>query len=393
MTPDQGDLTGLRLATAVLADWMTGAALPLWCGPGHAGPGRGFIDDFDRAGRPAPEPRTAVLVQARQIYVYSHAALLGWPHGLAAAGDALQLVQDHGWAPGGGWVRSIGRAGGVADPTIDLYDNAFMLLALAWFARATGEATAIGWAHRTLDAIEARMRLGDTPGFANTWPEEPGPRLQNPHMHLLEAMLALHEATGEARFGTAARGLVALFQERLFDPATGTLAEYFGPAWQRLPEAYPGRVTWPGHHFEWVWLLYQAKARLGIETRSEAMALQGFAERHGMDADTGLVRYAVTEQGVPLDRSIRLWPQTEALKAALMMLEHEGQSAAAATRILHNLLRLHLDRAPRGTWTETYDGAGKPVIGRIASTSLYHILVAYAELVRVTGRSGAATSP
>ncbi len=166
-------------------------------------------------------------------------------------------------------MRALGRGGGVADAAVDLYDNAFVLLALAWFARATGSAAPIAAAHRTLDAIEARMRAGDTPGFANAWPPEPGPRLQNPHMHLLEAALALHDATGggEARFTDLARAMVSLFRERLFDPATGTLAELYGPAWQRLHEPYPGRQIWPGHHYEWVWLLHQAEARTGLGAR------------------------------------------------------------------------------------------------------------------------------
>lgn len=373
----------LRSAAKAFGAWMTGAALPLWCGAGHAGPGLGFVDELDTRARPVEAPTTSVLVQARQVYVYSHAAALGWPHGLPAAKSALAFLRQHGWRAEGGWVRSLGREGGVSDPTVDLYDNAFVLLALAWFARATGDGAAIDSAHRTLDAIEARMRLGDTPGFANTWPFEPGPRLQNPHMHLLEAMLALHDATGEARFTDAARAMVTLFQERLFDPATGTLAELYGPAWQRLHEPYPGRQIWPGHHFEWVWLLHQAEARTGLDARAEARALFRFAGRHGQDAGTKRVRYAVTEEGVPLDRSIRLWPQTEALKAELSMAEREGRDPAGAARVARNLLRFHLVGVPRGTWVERYDGDGRPEGERVLGTSFYHLFVAYAELLRV----------
>ena len=275
-------------------------------------------------------------------------------------------------------MRETGADGAVLDPVIDLYDQAPVLLALAWLARA-GEAEALGWAHRTLDAIERRMRLGDTPGFANTLPEAPGPRLQNPHMHLLEGLLALYAASGEARFGTAAREVVALFRERLFDPATGTLAEYYGPAWQRLPEPWPGRSIWPGHHCEWVWLLDQARQLLGSAVGGEMRALAGFARRHGRVPRYGLLRYAVTEAGETLDPTIRLWPQTEALKAALVL------RPDWAPGLLRGLMGLHLARRPRGLWTETYDGGLRPVAGPIPATSLYHLFVAYAEVRRVVG--------
>ena len=365
----------LRRAALPFLDWMETAALPLWCRGGR------FAEQYDEAARPVPRQGVTTLAQARQIYVYAHAAQLGWPHGLPVAMAAWRRLRDRAWADG--WVRETAADGTVLDPVVDLYDQAFMLLALAWLARA-GAAEAIGWAHRTLDAIERRMRLGDTPGFANAWPDTPGPRLQNPHMHLLEALLALQAVTGEARFAAAARDLVRLFQARLFDPATGTLAEYYGPAWQRLPEPYPGRVTWPGHHCEWVWLLHRAAAQLGLETRGEASALLGFARRHALEPRTGLLRYAVAETGAVLDPMLRLWPQTEALKAALVRPDAAGPDWAP--RLLRGLMALHLSPRPRGLWTETYDEARRPVAGPIPATSLYHLFVAYAELRRALGR-------
>ncbi|RYI98939.1 MAG: hypothetical protein EON47_18200 [Acetobacteraceae bacterium] len=332
------DPAALRQAAAPFLDWMETAALPLWGAARY--PDGAFVEQLDAAGRPVPRAGRTTLAQARQIYVFAHAAVL--------------------------------------DPVVELYDQAFVLLALAWLARA-GEAGALGWAHRTLDAIERRMRLGDTPGFANASPEAPGPRQQNPHMHLLEALLALHAAGGEARFATAARAMVALFRERLFDPATGTLAEYYGPAWQRLPEPWPGRTIWPGHHCEWAWLLDQARTLLGSDAGGEARALLGFARRHGREPRHGLLRYAVTEAGEVLDPTIRLWPQTEAVKAALAL------RPDWAPALLRGLMALHLARRPRGLWTETFDAGLRPVAGPIPATSLYHLFVAYAEVRRALG--------
>lgn len=377
----------LQAAAMAFHAWMTEAALPFWCTVGYGGPRAGFIEHLDPNARPIVTDRRSTLIQARQVSVYAHAATLGWRQGLPVAEEALRFLLRHAWRGEGGWARVLRHDGEVLDSTLELYDNAFLLLALAWFARAAGDAEPLAWAHRTLDAIEAQLRRGDTPGFLNSTPDRPGPRLQNPHMHLLEAALALHDVSGDARFAELARSLVRLFTERLFDPATGTLAEFYGPAWQRLPEPYPGRQIWPGHQFEWTWLLYQARPRTGFDAREQAKALVAFAERHGFDAASGLVRYAVSEEGAPIDPSLRLWPQAEALKAELALVEHEGRSPAGAVHILRNLLSLHLARTPRGTWTERYEAAGRPVAGRIPAEMLYHLFVAYAELMRVAART------
>ena len=57
------------------------------------------------------------------------------------------------------------------------------------------------------------------------------PRRQNPHMHLLEALLALHVATGEKNWLRRAGALVDLFKRRFVDPQTGALIEFFGEDW------------------------------------------------------------------------------------------------------------------------------------------------------------------
>ena len=82
------------------------------------------------------------------------------------------------------------------------------------------------------------------------------PRRQNPHMHLLEALLALHAATGEKNWLRRAGALVDLFKRRFSDPQTGALIEFFAEDWSPRP-GDEGRLREPGHQFEWVWLLYE----------------------------------------------------------------------------------------------------------------------------------------
>jgi mannose-6-phosphate isomerase len=50
---------------------------------------------------------------------------------------------------------------------------------------------------------------------------------QNPHMHLLEAYLALDEAAPGRGYLDRAGALIGLFKGRLFDPEVGVVREHF----------------------------------------------------------------------------------------------------------------------------------------------------------------------
>jgi mannose/cellobiose epimerase-like protein (N-acyl-D-glucosamine 2-epimerase family) len=172
-------------AQAAFRSWMFGKALPFWAGAGHDGPGRGAHEHLKLDGSPGSAPYKRMRVQARQIYAFSNAALMGWGRGEALARDGYDFITRCGERSDGGWVRRLSPDGDkVVDPAIDLYDQAFVLFALAWYARLTGEAEPLLRARRTLEWVRRNMARAPG-GYCCVLPEEPGPRQQNPHMHLL----------------------------------------------------------------------------------------------------------------------------------------------------------------------------------------------------------------
>jgi mannose/cellobiose epimerase-like protein (N-acyl-D-glucosamine 2-epimerase family) len=373
-----GGTLGARLDD--VASWLYEHALPFWSRVGVDGT-CGFVEHLTLDARPADVGYKRLRVQARQTYVFSHAAVLGFGGGLNAAENGWRFMCAHGWLPTGGWARRLGRAGGVVDPTLDLYDQAFALLAIAWWIRASGDADAAGWAHRTLDAIDERLRAPHGVG----WLSEEGrdaALLQNPHMHLLEALLALHDVTGDEAFRSRAAVLLDLFESVLFDPATGTLAEYFVDRWMRAPGGL-GRVVEPGHHYEWVWLLHRAARTLPCSL-APAGALFSFAERFGCDPETGLVYDEVLDDGSVRTGNHRSWPNTEALKAHLAVFEREGVlNGSRLTQIVDNLLRYFLAAQTTGTWVDHLDARRRPLVDKIPASTLYHMFLALTELLRV----------
>ncbi|MFT4034166.1 MAG: AGE family epimerase/isomerase [Patulibacter sp.] len=363
--------------------WLWTSALPLWSSIG-VDADLGFTEHLTLQGRRADVEYKRLRVQARQIYVFSHASTLGYEAGADAARNGWEFMTTHGWLASGGWARRCGRMGGVLDPTLDLYDQAFGLLATAWWLRANDDQSAVAYADDTLAAIDHRLRVPGVPGWQSA-EDQTQTREQNPHMHLLEGLLALHEATGESRFLDRAAEVIELFESTLFDDHNGVLHECFGADWSPLSEPR-GRLVEPGHHFEWVWLLHQAERYLPGASRL-ASALFDFATQHGIDQPSGAVIDAVLDDGTPADRGTRTWPHTEEIKAHLARLEATGEfDEARFVQLVDLLFSKFLSRQPAGTWDDHFAADGALQVDKIPASSLYHVFLAFAELMRVAER-------
>ena len=253
-----------------------------------------------------------------------------------------------------------------------------MLFALAWYARLTKRDEPLERARRTTQWIGAHMRQPPR-GFCNVLPGEGGARQQNPHMHLLEAMLALYETSREPAYLELAHELVDLFRRSLFDGRTGTLGEFFDDDWSPSPGELGDHVE-PGHFYEWVWLLDQYGRTTGADVSREMTALYTSANARGVDPATGLVWDGVARDGRVRQRASRLWPQTEALKAHVAMTRLGEAKSGAIPAIVRNLGERFFSACPPGAWNDQLDAPGEPGAARIPTSSFYHVFMAYAEL-------------
>lgn len=369
-----------------IRDWVFNATLPWWAANGVDRTHGGFVEQVTPDGRDANIPFKRTRVTARQIYVFSHAHMLGFSPGLDLARHGVDYLASKTWlGPDKGFARRLSREGAPIDATPDLYDHAFVLFAFSWHYRASGDPASRDWMHRTLDFIEAKLRVTGGEGF---WHEQPpkGWRQQNPHMHLTEACLVAFEATGEARFSTLARELVSLFTTRFFDLETQTLAEYFTEGLARAP-GEDGRITEPGHQFEWSWILNACRKLLGMQLAPQIRALASFAEHNGVDPATGIAFNQVRDDGTPIDRASRTWPNTERIKSAIALHELDGVDPSSVIETSGRVLfDRYLSQNTPGTWIDLIDASGKPVPGNAPASTLYHVFLAFAEVLRVSDK-------
>ena len=166
------------------------------------------------------------------------------------------------------------------------------------------------------------------------------------------------------------------------------LGEFFEATWNPA-SGPPGDHIEPGHHYEWVWLLDLYERLTGVDVGAEIDALYRSARRHGTDLRTGLVWDVVGRDGSAKQRSTRLWPQTEALKAHIAMHRRNPSADAAGLipQVVRNLGGRFFRGCPAGAWVDQFDDSGVATADKIPTSSLYHVFMGFAELDRLAAET------
>src|SRR5262249_37659182 len=370
---EAGGMSDAAREAAALRHWLFVEALPLWWQLGADRAHGGFHEAIDLDGTPLPRPHRARSI-ARQAFCYCEAGRLGWDGPWReAARHALDYFRKHFVGTGAIVASVVGLDGRVEDARFDLYDQAFALLACASGHRVFGEAD--GW-RRQAAALRAALEQDYAHPLGGFRADRNGglPQSANPHMHLFESALAWLAIDDDPAWRRMADGLATLAQEKLIDPASGALREFFAADWS--PTAgVEGRICEPGHHYEWAFLL-DRWARLTGRGRPAAVArLIAFADRQGIDRKRGVAINAVLTDGAIHDPVARLWAQAERIRAYRVE-QRPGSDVAAAIAGLQRFLAT----PTRGLWFDQLTADGQMVIEPARATSLYHIIGAVAEL-------------
>jgi mannose-6-phosphate isomerase len=366
----------LRAGVADLGTWLRVAAWPTWLAHGIDRARGGFFEALSLDSKTCAADFRRLRVVARQIYVFSEAHRAGLPGAAEAVQIGLRFLEHHAVHPEGGYAWRFDLDHRAIDPTRDLYDHAFVLLALS-------SATAVEPAEKLrpealhlLDWIEREFPHPEG-GYMESLPHST-PRRQNPHMHLLEALLAAYEAFGDARFIDRAHRLVDVFATRLFDAQSHALPEYFDEALQPVRKDGIFLVE-PGHHCEWVWLLhrYQALSAPRPDLQDVSRSLMAFVDRFGIDPVHGGLVDVLSSRGDVLGPAARLWPQTERLKAEFLRADPDPDRQSQALAGMAAFL------LPDGLWHERRDPNGVYGLQPAPASSLYHITAAILTVERL----------
>lgn len=353
-----GRFTSLPQAAAELDAWLRTAALPLWGTVGTDDETGGFREGLTLAGQPF-DPRRRARVQARQAFVFARAAADGLPGPWASIAErGFDWFASHAGRPDGLFATTLDITGARTTPETHLYEHAFVLLALAALGRGRAAEAVLSALDPFRHPQGGYREAGEHPFQANA------------HMHLLEAAIAWEQADGGGAWTALADELTELALTRFIDPDSGALHEFFDAEWR--PLAGEAGLIEPGHQFEWAWLL----ARRPNARRMAAARRLFEVGRRGVDRGLGVVVNALHPNLTLRDPAARLWPQTEHLKAALILGDETAALEAA------NAVAAFLDTSVRGVWRERMAAHGGFVEQPAPATSLYHLYLAIRELTR-----------
>ncbi|RED48557.1 AGE family epimerase/isomerase [Aestuariispira insulae] len=370
----------LRAHFHAFEEYIREGMLPLWRGYGWRD-GIGCHERLDSDSLAPVQDFHRLMNLSRQLFVFSCAFKM-WRNPVDAhhAKCLYETLTSKFWdETHGGWFFSIHADGSPKDRRKDLYGHAFLLFGLAHFNRVFEVEEAIELARKTDDLLQEKLKL-DSGWFAfeasEDWQIQDRALRQNPHMHLLEAYLALEASDHDPRWRLRILTMAQLTVSQLMDAQTGLIREYFDENGAPCPER--GDLVEPGHQFEWSWLIGEI-ARLagpsgGLEEKRQAVF--EWTERTGMDPQTGGIYNQLNITGAVQDKAMRLWPVTEYLKAvstlpSLAPVQRQERLADGLAFLMDHYLQHD------GRWHEHLAQDLTVTSDFIPASSMYHLMMAY----------------
>lgn len=351
--------------------WYINDAIPLWIDQAYDQDHGGFYEALNFDGQPITGQPKRVRVQSRQIYTFSQIHSLGWNEKAGAIAkkgfeDFLAMAcSDEGTR---GCAHTLHHDGRISDDRRDLYDQAFLLLACSSMWATFKDERAVKLAEATLAFLDRELAI-----YKEGWAESDHhemPRRQNPHMHMFEASMALNHGAPDNRFAAYPQKLFNLFH-LFYDNHENVIREYF----DEMLIADETKPVEPGHMVEWVWLLKKYEHFTDAKTNHFRDHLFQKAQEIGADKDFhGLLADSVMLGTDKFTSTKRLWPQTEYLKASLILAEEGNQSAMqTAENIIKSLFTTYLDTSVNGLWVDRYSATGVANAPNVPASILYHL--------------------
>jgi mannose/cellobiose epimerase-like protein (N-acyl-D-glucosamine 2-epimerase family) len=302
----------------------------------------GFVTAFADDGAVLDPAGRHLVQQARYTLGFALGCRFGLLQGCAEAAEhGLAFLRGPQRDPvhGGWWWLLDGST--PVDRTKHAYGHAFVLLAAAEAVRAGLPARDL--LEDAFGVLEERFWLHDDGLYADErsedWTVLSPYRGQNANMHLCEALLAAHAATGEARFLDRAEEVARRVCLDLAGQTGGLLWEHYDADW-RADLAYnrdrPDDMFRPwgvlsGHLMEWAKLLvvlHQAQPNpWAIPTTERFFAA---ATGRAWDAEFGGFLYSFALDGRIVDDRKYHWVTAEAIGAAAALSAATGNAAYRA---------------------------------------------------------------
>ncbi len=328
-------------------------------------------------------PNKYLVTQARMVYGFSLVHRLGLGKSLGDYLHAAELgyrfmVESLLDREHGGFMSVAAPNGDVVDSRKLLYGNSIAIYGLVEFHRATNAEPPLRLALEIFRSIHSHCHDSQHGGWIEhadrgfrelsyTLPAAKGIvgvaglKSADAHLHWMEALAELYQATGDQAVGESLHEVLQLSRAWFFPPGAQFAQPLRTRDWRSIGGSRYDLVSY-GHELEFAWLMIRAQRVLGLAPAWDHFhALVGRVLHAGWDFGRGGVYFSGRTTGTATDRRKVWWTQAEALAALVDGWEERSpEYEMALSGLVDWILTRHVLSAD-GIWITSTDELGKPL--------------------------------
>jgi mannobiose 2-epimerase len=393
---------------AEMKDQLIQKVLPYWYDTAIDREHGGYILSDDAAKKAPPATEKQLVTQTRMIWGFSSAHLKGLSDAkrdyLKAAAQGYQFLQAHFLdGENGGYFWTTDLTGKPLDQRKLVYGESFAMYGLVEYYRASGDKAALQQALELYRVLQKRSHDSRNGGwvehFERNWtpildPHAPvivelgGAKSANTHLHLMEALTELYEASHDQEVRASLEEALKINRTWFYpsDPAKSSFHRLFD--WQPVTAASSAGLSY-GHNVEFAWLMVRAEKVLGREPSwTHFNAHIEHALKYGYDHTRGGLYSRGFDNQPASDTDKVWWVQAEMLAALTDSLKRKENPVnnEALIKLLQFILQYQAD--PRdGIWLDTVSADGKPKVTAKAHNwkANYHDVRAIVKFIEAFG--------
>jgi cellobiose epimerase len=308
--------------------------------PKTVDPAGGYLLNHDVEGKSKGPGVRAVVTQARMVWFYARMARLGHEPKkmLEAAEHGYRFLREKLWdGRNGGLYWEVDALGKPTKTNKHIYGQSFAIYALAEYGMVSRRKDVLEFALKFFELLEKKshdpVHGGYVEYFLSDWStppvnepaylagSSPGMKLMNTHLHLMEAMTTLYQATKNVTVRDRLVELVSVQSNAVIRKPQMMATDKYDRDWSVRLEGDFALVSY-GHDLENIWLLLEAAQVAGLSSSPFRDLFQvNFANcrKYGFDEAQGGFYAAGPLEGVATNRTKTWWVQAEALVSALAM--------------------------------------------------------------------------
>ena len=328
------------------------------------------------------ETLRGVISQARLLWVFSHAHLLGYStpqrnyleaaaHGYSYLIETM-LDREHG---GFYWKTDIDR--GVIEPLKILYGQSMPIYALVEYHRASGLSEPLDYACSIYETVQQRFHdqvhkgwiehcerdftpLACTGERLPGVPDIVGFKSGDAHLHWMEALTELYSEVKDASIRDALLEAIDLLCTRFYPSNVSESCEYLLPDWQAIGNDEFSNLS-HGHQIEFAWLLLHAQQALGAPRDWDHFeSLVRHSLSYGFDRERGGFYFRGKPHEPACDTTKFWWVQAEGLSALTDAVAHSAEYKEPLAKLVDWILN-HQIRSDDGVWIVSTDAGARPL--------------------------------